>query len=250
MDDYAVRLTRLSYTYHDGSKALDGLDLDVRKGERVAIVGPSGAGKSTLLLHLNGILIGSGAVRVLGRNVADGGLEQIRKEVGLVFQDPNDQLFCPTVYEDIAFGPLNLSVPSAEIPRRVEKALKDVGLEYTIRNRSSHHLSQGERKRVALATVLVMEPAILALDEPTSNLDPRNRRHLIELMGSLSATLIVATHDLELVLSLCRRTVLLDRGKIWADGETRQLLANESLMHEHGLEVPLSLKTSAGGIRS
>jgi len=242
MDDYAVRLTRLSYTYPDGSKALDGLDLDVRKGERIAIVGPSGAGKSTLLLHLNGILTGSGTVRVLGRPVEEANLEQIRQEVGLVFQDPNDQLFCPTVYEDIAFGPLNLSVPPEEIPRRVERALHDVGLEYSIRNRSSHHLSQGERKRVAFATVLVMQPAVLALDEPTSNLDPRNRRHLIELMASLSATLLIATHDLELVLALCQRTVLLDRGKIWADGETRQLLANDKLMEEHGLEVPLSLR--------
>jgi len=162
--------------------------------------------------------------------------------VGLLFQDPNDQLFCPTVYEDIAFGPLNLSVPAPEIPRLVEKALRDVGLEQSIRTRSSHHLSCGERKRVALATVLVMQPSVLALDEPTSNLDPRTRRHLIELMSELSATLVVATHDLELVLSLCPRTVILDRGKIWADGETGKILSDARLMEEHGLEVPLSLK--------
>jgi cobalt/nickel transport system ATP-binding protein len=242
MNDYAVRLTRLTYTYHDGSKALDGIDLDIEKGERMALVGPSGAGKSTLLLHLNGILRGHGTVRILGRTINDKDLRQIRKDVGLVFQDPNDQLFCPTVYEDIAFGPLNLSVAEPEIPHLVEKALRDVGLEQSIRNRSSHHLSYGERKRVALATVLVMQPSILALDEPTSNLDPRTRRHLIELMSELSATLIVATHDLELVLSLCPRTVLLDHGKVWANGETRKILSDARLMEEHGLEVPLSLK--------
>jgi cobalt/nickel transport system ATP-binding protein len=242
MNDYAVRLTRLTYTYHDGSKALDGIDLDVEKGERMALVGPSGAGKSTLLLHLNGILGGHGTVRILGRTINDKDLRQIRKDVGLVFQDPNDQLFCPTVYEDIAFGPLNLSVPEQDIPHLVEKALRDVDLEQSIRHRSSHHLSYGERKRVALATVLVMQPSILALDEPTSNLDPRTRRHLIELMSGLSATLVVATHDLELVLSLCPRTVLLDRGKVWANGETRKILSDARLMEEHGLEVPWSLK--------
>jgi cobalt/nickel transport system ATP-binding protein len=242
MNNYAVRLTRLTYTYHDGSKALDGIDLDVYQGERIALVGPSGAGKSTLLLHLNGILGDHGTVRILGHAVSDSDLRQIRKDVGMVFQDPNDQLFCPTVYEDIAFGPLNLSVPEQEIPHRVEKALRDVELEQAIRNRSSHHLSYGERKRVALATVLAMQPAILALDEPTSNLDPRTRRHLIELMAGLSATLIIATHDLELVLALCPRTVLLDHGKIWADGETKKILSDAPLMDVHGLEVPWSLK--------
>ncbi len=240
--DYAVRITRLAYTYPDGTKALEGIDLDVRTGERVAIVGPSGAGKSTLLLHLNGILGGSGAVRIMGRNLEQSDLQEIRKQVGLLFQDPNDQLFCPTVFEDIAFGPLNLSVPAGEIPHRVEKALIDAGLDQSIRSRSSHHLSLGERRRVSLATVLAMEPAILGMDEPTSNLDPRNRRHLIEVVSGLKATLIIATHDLELVLDVCSRTVLMDRGKIWADGETRSLLSNVKLMEAHGLEVPLSLR--------
>jgi cobalt/nickel transport system ATP-binding protein len=247
MDEYAVRITRLTYSYPDGSKALEGIDLDIRAGERMALVGPSGAGKSTLLLHLNGVLAGSGTVRIMGKTVGEGTLRQIRKEVGLIFQDPNDQLFCPTVYEDVAFGPLNLAVAQSEIPRRVEKALRDVGLDHSVRNRASHHLSLGERKRVAIATVLVMEPAILALDEPTSNLDPRNRRHLIELMAGLPSTLVVATHDLELVLCLCPRTVVLDRGKIWADGETRQILGDRHLMEEHGLEVPLSLAGRGGG---
>ena len=242
MTEYAVRITRLSYSYPDGTRALEGIDLDVRAGERVALVGPSGAGKSTLLLHLNGVLTGNGTVRVLGQSIADGDIREIRKQVGLVFQDPNDQLFCPTVFEDVAFGPLNLDVPPEEISGRVEKTLKDVGLEQSVRHRSSHHLSLGERKRAALAAVLVMEPAILALDEPTSNLDPRNRRHLVELVGGLPATLLLATHDLEMALTLCPRLVVMDRGKIWADGETRSLLADQHLMEEHGLEVPLSLR--------
>lgn len=242
MTDYAVRITRLNYAYPDGTRALEGIDFDVCTGERVALVGASGAGKSTLLLHLNGILRGSGTVRILGQSVADGDLEFIRKQVGLVFQDPNDQLFCPTVYEDIAFGPLNLSVPAQEIGRRVERALSDVRLDQSYGSRSAHHLSHGERKRVALATVLAMEPAILALDEPTSNLDPANRRHLIELIASLPATLILGTHDLEMVLALCSRTVVLDRGRIRADGETCKLLADAELMGKHGLEVPISLR--------
>jgi len=242
MSDYAVRITRLSYAYPDGTKALDQVDLDVRVGERLAIVGPSGAGKSTLLLHLNGVLTGTGLVRVLGQSLDGANLREIRRHVGLVFQNPDDQLFCPTVYEDIAFGPLNLNVAAQEIPRRVEKALRDVGLDQSVRGRSSHHLSHGERKRVALASVLIMEPEILALDEPSSNLDPRNRRHLMRLVASLPATLILATHDLEMVLALCTRTVLMDHGKAWADGETSAIIGNTRLMDDHGLEVPPSLR--------
>jgi cobalt/nickel transport system ATP-binding protein len=242
MTEYAVRITRLNYSYPDGCVALEGIDLDVRMGERVAIVGPSGAGKSTLLLHLNGVLSGTGSVRIMGQALDRKNLQQVRKHVGLVFQDPNDQLFCPTVYEDVAFGPMNLGVPAQDIPHRVEKSLSDAGLDQSMRNRTSHHLSLGERKRAALASVLSMEPSILALDEPTSNLDPRNRRHLIELIAGLPATLILAAHDLELVLALCTRTIVMDRGKIWADGDTRNLLNNSDLMNDHGLEVPLSLR--------
>jgi len=242
MTDYAVRIIRLNYTYPDGTRALEGIDLDVSQGERIAIVGPSGAGKSTLLLHLNGVLDGTGSVRIMGMTLAQSNLREIRKQMGLLFQDPNDQLFCPTVFEDVAFGPLNLSVPAGEIPRRVEKAMADAGLDFSMRSRSSHHLSLGERRRVSLAAVLAMEPAILGMDEPTSNLDPRNRRHLIEVISGLRATLIIATHDLELVLDVCSRTVLMDRGKIWADGETKSLLADAKTMEAHGLEVPLSLK--------
>jgi cobalt/nickel transport system ATP-binding protein len=241
-DLYAVRLTRLSYTYPDGTRALEGIDLDVGEGERVALVGPSGAGKSTLLLHLNGVLTGTGGVRVMGQLLEGADLREIRRHVGLVFQDPDDQLFCPTVLEDVAFGPLNMGFPAQEISSRVERVLADVGLNQSFRNRSSHHLSHGERKRVALASVLVMEPKILALDEPTSNLDPRNRRHLIDLVAALPITLLLATHDLEMVLALCPRTVVMDGGKIWAQGETGPILSDSALMEEHGLEVPLSLR--------
>jgi cobalt/nickel transport system ATP-binding protein len=242
MTEYAVRIIRLNYTYPDGTRALEKIDLDVLPGQRLAIVGPSGAGKSTLLLHLNGVLRGTGSIQIMKKNLDESNLQEIRKQVGLLFQDPNDQLFCPTVYEDIAFGPLNLSVPPDEIQRRVDKALSDAGLDKSIRSRSSHHLSLGERRRVSLASVLAMEPAILGMDEPTSNLDPRNRRHLIEVISSLNATLVIATHDLELVLDVCPRTVLMDQGKIWADGETRAMLSDSRLMEAHGLEVPLSLK--------
>ncbi len=243
MTNYAVRITRLNYTYPDGTRALDGIDLDVRIGERVAVVGPCGAGKSTLLMHLNGILPGNGAVRIMGQSLDRSNLRQIRRQVGLLFQDPNDQLFCPTVFEDVAFGPLNLGVPQEEILHRVERALRDVALDQSIRSRSSYHLSLGERRRVALAAVLIMEPAILGMDEPAGNLDPGNRRRLIELVSGLKATLIIATHDLELVLEVCPRTVLMDHGKIWADGETRFLLADAGLMEKHGLEVPVSLRS-------
>jgi cobalt/nickel transport system ATP-binding protein len=245
MTEYAIRITRLNYSYPDGTKALDNIDLDVRRGERIAIVGPSGAGKSTLLLHLNGVLTGSESIEVMGLKMEQANLKHIRKHVGLLFQDPNDQLFCPTVYEDVAFGPLNLSVPASEIPKRVEKALQDAGLEQSMGSRSSHHLSMGERRRVSLASVLAMQPAILGMDEPTSNLDPRNRRHLLEVVSGLESTLIVATHDLEFCLDLCSRTVVMDRGKIWADGETRSIMKDSQLMETHGLESPLSLKLGA-----
>lgn len=242
MTEYAIRITRLNYSYPDGTRALQEIDLDVRTGQRVAIVGPSGAGKSTLLLHLNGVLTGSSPIKIANLNLERSNLQQIRSKVGLLFQDPNDQLFCPTVFEDIAFGPLNLGVPAEEIPARVNKALRECGLEQSIGSRSSHHLSLGERRRVSLAAVLAMEPAILGMDEPTSNLDPRNRKRLIELVSRLEVTLIVATHDLGFVLDVCSRTVVMDRGKIWADGDAQTILSDTRLMEEHGLEVPLPLK--------
>jgi energy-coupling factor transporter ATP-binding protein EcfA2 len=198
-------------------------------------VGPNGAGKSTLLLHLNGILQGDGRVRVMGQRVAEPHLARIRAQVGLVFQDPDDQLFSPTVFDDVAFGPIYAGLPEEEVERRVAWALAQVGLgEYA--DRISHHLSLGEKKRAAIATVLSMQPDILALDEPTAGLDPRARRKLIELLQALPQTMLTATHDLRLVAEAFPRTVVLDGGRVVADGRTEELLADKDLLDAHGLE--------------
>jgi len=237
----AIVLTNLSYTYPDGTEALRGVSFRVEEGERVALVGPNGAGKSTLLLHLNGLLPGGGAVRILGRSTGDRDRREIRRLVGLVFQDPDDQLFMPTVRDDVAFGPLNLGWPEEKVREQVAQALAQVGLP-EVADRAPYHLSFGERKRVALATVLAMEPKVLALDEPTANLDPRARRQLLTLLATLPQTQLLATHDLEAARELCPRTIVLDQGQVIADGPTDELLANPTLMEAHGLEVPLSLR--------
>jgi cobalt/nickel transport system ATP-binding protein len=232
-----IEIRGLSYAYHDGRQALRAVSLDVRPGEKVALVGPNGAGKSTLLLHLNGILQGDGAVRVLGREVAEPHLARLRAQVGLVFQDPDDQLFSPTVFEDVAFGPLYAGLPEQEIRRRVGWALAQVGAE-AYAERVSHHLSLGEKKRIAIASVLAMEPEILVLDEPTAGLDPRTRRRLIELLQALPQTMLVATHDINMVAEILPRTIILDEGSKVADGPTDELLRDGALMRAHGLEVP------------
>ena len=237
----AIEIRGLNYVYPDGTRALKEIDLEILEGERVAFIGPNGAGKTTLLLHLNGLLTGEGSIEVLEMPLGDGAMGEIRRAVGLVFQDPDDQLFMPRVFDDVAFGPLNLGLPEAEVRERVVEALRIVGMEGH-EERPPHHLSFGERKRVALATILAMRPKVLVLDEPTSNLDPQSRRELIALLRGLEKTLIVATHDLESVLELCPRAVLLDRGELIADGPARELLADEHLMLAHGLEVPLSLR--------
>jgi cobalt/nickel transport system ATP-binding protein len=217
----------------------------VAPGECVALLGPNGSGKSTLLLHLNGILpeklSGDGAVKILGEPVGAKNIETIRRQVGLVFQDPDDQLFCPTVQEDVAFGPQQLGLAEAEVAARVEKALAQVGLSGFGR-RATHHLSHGEKRRVCLAGVLACEPAILVLDEPTSDLDPRGRREFKALLRRIPATKLIATHDLELVVELCSRAIVLDRGEIVADGATVKLLDDEPLMLAHGLECPHILR--------
>jgi cobalt/nickel transport system ATP-binding protein len=232
-----IEIDDLSYVYHDGRQALQGVSLHVKSGEKVALVGPNGAGKSTLLLHLNGILRGDGAVRVLGQEVAEPHLAHIRAQVGLVFQDPDDQLFSPTVFEDVAFGPLYAGLTEEDIRRRVGWALAQVGAEAYL-ERVSHHLSLGEKKRIAIASVLSMEPEILVLDEPTAGLDPRTRRRLIELLQTLPQTMLVATHDINMVAEILPRTVILDGGQVVADGVTDDLLSNAALMAAHGLEVP------------
>jgi cobalt/nickel transport system ATP-binding protein len=236
MEDTCIEIRDLSFVYrHDGRQVLRNVSLDVRSGEKVALVGPNGAGKSTLLLHLNGILQGEGTVRVMGQEVAEPHLARIRAQVGLVFQDPDDQLFSPTVFEDVAFGPLYAGLPEDEIQRRVAWALSQVELE-EYAERVSHHLSLGEKKRAAIASVLSMQPDILALDEPTSGLDPRTRRRLIRLLHELPQTMLVATHDMRMVAEIFSRTVVLDGGRVVADGSTGELLADEQLLELHGLK--------------
>lgn len=237
-----IRVRNLDYIYPDGTKALKGMDLDIFKGESVGLIGPNGAGKSTLLLHLNGIIKGRpGSVEVLGMKVEEKNLINIRQKVAIVFQQPEDQLFMPTVFDDVAFGPINAGYSKERVKGKVKEALKGVRME-DYEKRCSHHLSFGEKKRISLATVLSMEPEILILDEPTSNLDPRARRHLIKLLKNLNLTKIVAGHDLELILDICPRVILLDEGKIVANGGAKKILKDKSLMESHGLEVPLSLR--------
>lgn len=232
-----INVKGLKYTYPDGTTALCGIDLTVSEGESIGLIGPNGAGKSTLLLHLNGILRGKGQVQVLGLEIKEKNLISIRTKVGLVFQDPEDQLFMPTVFDNVAFGPINTDLEKYRVEDSVRKALEDVEMEESAQ-RYAHHLSFGEKKRIALATVLSMNLEILLLDEPTSNLDPRARRHLINLLKGFRITKIVAGHDLEMILDICNRVILLDQGKIIIDGEPKEILSNKSLMEAHGLEVP------------
>jgi len=232
--DNAIEIESLSFSYPDGQQALSDISLSISPGETVAVVGPNGAGKSTLLLHLNGILTGNGVVKIFGVPVNGKNLKWIRGKVGLVFQNPDDQLFSPTVFDDVAFGPLNMGFPRAEVRRRVTEALQWVGMEGSDK-RSPHHLSIGERKRIAIATVLSMRPEILVIDEPTSNLDPRGKWSLVELLRGLPMTKVIASHDLELVKALCERTVVLDKGRIVADDLTERILSNTTLLELHGL---------------
>jgi cobalt transport protein ATP-binding subunit len=242
----AIEIRGLSYAYHDGTQALRGVDLRMQPGESVGLIGPNGAGKSTLLLHLNGCLgpAEGERVRVLGLPVIRANLRQVRRRVGLVFQDPEDQLFTPTVFEDVAFGPLNLGFSGAELEQRVRRALAAVDIPKELEGRLAHHLSFGEKRRIAIATVLAMDAEILALDEPTGNLDPAARRGLIALLAGLAQTKLIATHDLEMALEVCRRVVLLDGGRVAADGPAREILSDKALMLAHRLEVPLSLRCS------
>jgi cobalt/nickel transport system ATP-binding protein len=233
-----VAITHLHFTYPDGFEALRGVDLRIEAGEKVALVGPNGAGKSTLMLQLNGILAPShGVVRIGGTVVDRRSVRRIRAEVGVVFQDPDDQLFSPTVFEDVAFGPIHMGVPPAEIHARVERALESVGMA-GFERRIPHRMSLGQRKRVALATVLSMDPAVLVFDEPSAGLDPRGRRELIGLLRSLDQTLLVSTHDMRLVAEIFPRTVVMDGGLIAADGPTSEVLDDDRLLEAHGLERP------------
>jgi cobalt/nickel transport system ATP-binding protein len=228
----------LAYAYPDGHQALAGVDLHVHQGERVALLGPNGAGKTTLVLHLNGILVaGAGTVAVSGMPVEKQHLQEIRRRVGIVFQDPDDQLFMGTVRADVAFGPANLGLTGAALDTRVMAALDLVGMA-DFADRPPHHLSFGQRRRVAVATVLAMEPEILVLDEPSSNLDPASRRELADILRALDVTVLMVTHDLPYALELCPRAVVLSEGHVVADGTTYDVLTDDALMRAHRLELP------------
>jgi len=230
----AIEIRNLNYNYPDGQCGLTDISLNIAQGESVALIGPNGAGKSTLLLHLNGILRTEGSISICGLKVDDKNMKEIRKRVGMVFQDPEDQLFSLNVYEDVAFGPLNMGLKDGEVSRRVTLALQKVGMA-GYEKRSSHHLSIGEKKRVAIATVLSLDPEILALDEPTSSLDPRGKWSLIKLLKNLPVTRVIATHDLDLVKLLCNRVVILDGSRLVADGSAEDILNDHRLLDKHGL---------------
>lgn len=225
----------LHFAYGDGHVALNGVSLYISPGEKVALVGPNGAGKSTLMLHLNGILRGQGEVRVCGLPLTDETLGQVRAAVGLVFQDPDDQLFSPSVYEDVTFGPLYMGLEEDEVRARAERAMQAVGMQ-GMGERVPHHLSGGEKKRVAIATVLAMNPEILVLDEPTAGLDPRSRRGLIRLLVELPQTMLVSTHDMHMVAEIFPRVIVLDEGRVVADGRTAEILSQAEFLEAHGLE--------------
>ncbi|GAA4679590.1 ABC transporter ATP-binding protein [Pseudonocardia yuanmonensis] len=234
----------LLFAYPDGHQALHGVDLRIEPGERVALLGPNGAGKTTLVLHLNGILApGEGTVEVGGLPVTKEHVQEIRRRVGIVFQDPDDQLFMPSVREDVAFGPANFGLSGPALAERVEQALAAVGMTGHA-DRSPLHLSGGQRRRVALATVLACDPEILVLDEPSSNLDPVARRELAEVLLGLGRTMLMVTHDLPYALQLCPRSVVLDEGVVVADGPTRELLADRALLERHRLELPFGFTLS------
>jgi cobalt/nickel transport system ATP-binding protein len=232
-----IRVSDLHFEYPDQHVALRGVSFNLCEGDKVALVGPNGAGKSTLMLQLNGILDGRGGIEIGGMRLTRDNLPVIRAMVGLVFQNPDDQLFSPTVFEDVAFGPLHMGLPEAEVLTRVDSALEAVRMS-AYRDRLSHHLSVGEKKRIAIATVLSMNPKILILDEPSAGLDPRARRTLINLLRDLPITMLISTHDMRMVQELFPRTIVMDDGRIVADGMTQAILEDEAFLREHGLEKP------------
>jgi len=239
-----LQVRDVAYAYPDGLQALYGVNLTVSRGERVALLGPNGAGKTTLALHLNGVLeAGAGSVRVGGLELNRANLKEIRRRVAIVFQDPDDQLFMPTVREDVAFGPANLGIRGAELEARIHEALAAVGMTEHA-HRPPHHLSYGQRRRVAVATVLAMRPQILVMDEPTSNLDPAAKRELADILQGLDLTMLMVTHDMPYALEMCERAVVMNRGMITADGPTREVMADEALMRANRLELPYGFDPS------
>jgi len=248
----ALDIQGLQHVYPDGHQALDGVDLKVEEGERVAILGPNGAGKTTLMLHLAGLLTATeGTVVVGGLKVAKKHLAEIRRRVGIVFQSPDDQLFMPTVADDVGFGPANLGLRGAELAERVAVALADVGLA-DLADRPPHHLSVGQQRRAALAGVLAMRPDIVVCDEPSANLDPASRRDLAAILHATAPTLMLVTHDLPYALQLCERAVILDKGTVVADAKTAEILGDKDLLGRHRLELPFgfSLETALNAMRA
>jgi len=242
MSHHIIEVKDLQYTYPDGTPALRGVSFLLTHGETVALVGANGAGKSTLLLHLNGCLIPqAGMVRIGDFPLTRKTLPHVRRTVGMVFQDPDDQLFMPVVYDDVAFGPLNLGLPQEDVEERVMNALSIVGATH-LKDRPPYRLSGGEKRSVAIASVLSMAPSILVMDEPTASLDPKARRQLIHLLKTFTHTIIIATHDLDMVLDLCARTIVLKEGQVLADGPTWEILQNEELLDSGHLEKPLRLQ--------
>lgn len=243
VNEIAVEMKNIKYVYPDGHVALENVSLKILKGERIAILGPNGAGKSTLLMLINGLLKpAEGQINILGMPVSKDNLYKIRMKVGLVFQDPDDQLFSPTVLDDVAFGPLNMGLSRDEVLKKVKEALKSVGLE-GYEERPPHHLSVGEKKKVAIATILAMNPEILILDEPTANLDPKSKIEMIKLINKLcqeqKITLIVATHDVDIVPMIVDRVYVLNKGQIIAEGPIREIFSNFEIMEKANLEPPI-----------
>lgn len=236
MPDSLLETESLSYRYDDGTQALRDVSLRIAESEKVGLIGPNGAGKSTLLMCLSGLLLGDGVVRVEGLELTRARLKEVRGRVGLVFQSPDDQLFMPTLRDDLAFGPINLGLDDNEVRQRVQESASGMGLADML-DRAPHHLSMGQKRNAAIATVLAMRPAVLLIDEPSSNLDPRSRQRLIEVLQDLEAAMLIASHDLALVERLCRRILVIDEGRIVADGPTGDILNDTKLMEKHGLAV-------------
>lgn len=242
MSHHIVEADNLHYVYPDGTIGLKGLSFRITHGESVALVGENGAGKSTLLLHLNGYLSAAqGQIRIGDYPVSAKNLDSVRRSVGMVFQNSDDQLFMPTVFDDVAFGPMNLGLENIEVKQKVAQALETVGASH-LRRRPPYRLSQGEKKSVAIATVLAMSPDILVMDEPTSSLDPSSRKRLIGLLKTFQHTKIIATHDLDMAMDVCERTIVLHQGRITADGPTAKLLQDENLLNQSSLEKPLRMQ--------
>ncbi|MBF0215873.1 MAG: ABC transporter ATP-binding protein [Candidatus Omnitrophica bacterium] len=242
MSHHIVETRDLHYVYPDGTVGLDGVSFRITHGESVALVGENGAGKSTLLHHINGYLAATkGEIRVGDHKVTLKNMDVVRRSVGMVFQNSDDQLFMPTVFDDVAFGPLNMGLENEEVEKKVHEALETVGASH-LRKRPPYRLSQGEKRAVAIATVLVMSPDILVMDEPTSSLDPMSRKRLIELLRTFRHTKIIATHDLDMAMDLSERTIVLHKGRITADGPTAQLFQDEKLLHQSSLEKPLRMQ--------